>query len=352
MRYRFAAALFVVVAAVGLSLLRGAFADPANPPSDPVMNTPVDHHAELFGLVTDMDAEGKTVKLELANGTLEDLEVPDDAAISLNGQSGKTWADIRPFMLARVSGERDPSTLVIAAQTTQLMDDAKIYVAAPDAGATVTSPIVVEGFADVSDNTLFWRVRDADGTEQANGSTTTHTEERDAFGTFQVEIFLPALTQKDFILELYDRSRTDDSEQDLISLPLRLLSTNVTTLDAFFPEANQTGVHACDAVFPLARSVAQTSAVARASLRALVDGLTDAERASGYVSALPMGFAINAVALSGGRVTVDVNETVLRVSVCQQKKIYAQIKQTLLQFPGIDDLTITIDGDPDRVFAP
>lgn len=349
MKSRFYAAIAVVLLVFALGLARGLFV-PA--PAKPVPPPPRSNAVQIFGVEREVDSAKHDLKIALANGSEEDAHVADDAVISVNGTEGETFTDIQPDTVVEVFGTRDPSTLVITAETVRTTDTQNIYVSSPDADGTVTSPVIVEGFSRTFENVVNWRVRDAEGTEQASGSAIAVADPTESFSIFHAEIFLPSLDKKDFSLEVFDLSAKDGAENDLVSLPLHLLSTSMTTLNAYFPDAKQNTTHACDVVFPLTRTVAETSAAARASLRELVNGLSDDELARGFTSALPVGFAVNSVALSGGDVTVDVNDLVTRGTLCQQKTIRAQIEQTLLQFPTIGNVTITIDGDPKRIFKP
>src|SRR3989338_8654075 len=97
------------------------------------------------------------------------------------------------------------------------------------------------------------------------------------YGSFRLEIFLPALKESAFTLELFTYSAKDGSEQDLVSIPLNLLSTKTVTFNTFYRNTKQKGGADCKTVFPVSRTLAETAALGRTSLSTLLQGPTKEE---------------------------------------------------------------------------
>jgi len=81
-------------------------------------------------------------------------------------------------------------------------------------------------------------------------------------------------------------------------------------------------------VAPVRRGVPHTVAVLRASLGALLEGPTAAERRAGYVSAIPAGTRVLGVTLAGGVATVELSRRLGTLGA-------AQVVHTATQFPTL-----------------
>jgi hypothetical protein len=100
-------------------------------------------------------------------------------------------------------------------------------------------------------------------------------------------------------------------------------------------------------VVPVRRFVPSTSALARASLAALLRGPTVAERRAGYSSALPSGTAVRDLALSRGLLTVDLSRSFEAGggSLSMQLRV-AQVVFTATQFSSVRQVAFRLDGKP------
>lgn len=88
-------------------------------------------------------------------------------------------------------------------------------------------------------------------------------------------------------------------------------------------------------------------AIGSASLRALLDGPTEAERQAGVASAIPAGTELLGLTIEGGLASADLSSAfesgggstsmILRL---------AQLTYTLTQFGSVDAVTFTLDGEP------
>src|SRR6188474_1202003 len=86
-------------------------------------------------------------------------------------------------------------------------------------------------------------------------------------------------------------------------------TTTATTPTTTSPGATSVAVYFLrdGKVAPVRRRVPATTAVARAAMRALLAGPTEAERDAGLVSAIPEGTSLRDIALADGVATVDLD---------------------------------------------
>jgi hypothetical protein len=135
----------------------------------------------------------------------------------------------------------------------------------------------------------------------------------------------------------------------LVMLPVLLLlgDVGVKAETRVVPIRSQVAVYLVrdEHVSPVRRVVPGTTALAHASLSALLVGPTRTERLQGYSSAIPASTTLRSVSLSRGVLTVDLARSfgsgggslsmLLRV---------AQIVHTATQFPTIDRVAFKLDG--------
>lgn len=292
---------------------------------------------EAVGVVRSIDSGNSRFQIETAGGFVEEVGVASETAISLKDGATKTFVDILPGVLAEVSGSRDPTTTTIKAETIKLNDLTKIVLSSPKTSVTITSPLIVEGFAKTADQKIYWRIKDINNAVQLSGSNFVGGDGKN-YTSFRVEIYLPTLDANGFTLEVF--SKQQQTEIGLVSLPLNLLSTNKSELQIFFANNQKNTAGTCDAVFPVTRTVAETSATGRAALIELLNGTNNDEKYQGYRSSLPIDTTITSFVISGGAATIKVSGNLDYLSACEKQRAMEQIKQTLLQIDLVDEVEI------------
>jgi hypothetical protein len=295
----------------------------------------------LIGVIRSIDPTSGQMELETVSGLIEEVSITPEAIISLNIEEGKTILDLTVNSLAEMFGTRDPSTLIINARTIRMEDVTKVKIVAPATGATVTSPLIVDGFTKTNDQNVYWRIKDQNNATQLSGFSAV-IGEGENYTPFRLEIYLPALDANNFTLEVF--SKQGSVEVGLVALPLNLLSIKKSEFEIFLSNNYLNTNKACNAVFPVKRTVAETSAVGRASLIELLNGPTDSERYEGFRSSLPYNTTISSFVISGGIATVTVSKDFNSLSTCEKQRATEQIKQTLLQFGLVDDVTIQVEN--------
>ena len=122
-----------------------------------------------------------------------------------------------------------------------------------------------------------------------------------------------------------------------------------TTTDETSPETMTVAAYLLrdGKVSPVARSVASSSAVARAALEALLDGPTTEERAAGLASAIPEGTRLLDVSIADDVATVDLSGSFDDGggSASMLGRV-AQVVATLTRFPNVERVAFRLEGDP------
>lgn len=146
-----------------------------------------------------------------------------DTLFALSRRTGVSVSE-----LARMNGIAPDSILRIGQQL-QLPTGASstgpgIVVTSPERGATVRSPIVVQGSASAFEGVVNVEVLDAGGVELARGSTTASQPDAGQHGPFRAEILVPAAgATRQVTLRVFWRSPRDGTPMDEVRIPLTLV---------------------------------------------------------------------------------------------------------------------------------
>jgi spore germination protein GerM len=332
------AAILASLCLFGFGCLEGALKYPKDYTSE--TNETTTQIVETVGVVRSVDNENGLFQIETAGGFTEEIGLTPETAIISNDGAPQTFVEVTPGVLVEIIGSRDPVNLILKAETIKINDLAEITLASPRAGATVTSPLILEGFTKTIGKKIHWRVKDANNAVQASGSSAIRSDEKN-YTPFRIEIYLPALETNAFVLEAF--SQSEQTESGLVSLPLNLLSTNKSGLQIFFANSQQNAASDCLTVAAVTRTVAETSAIGRAALLELLNGPTEEEETLGFRSSLPADMTINSFIISGGTATLTISKDFHSLGVCNKQRAEQQIKQTLLQIDSVDEVVIQVE---------
>ncbi len=331
------AIFFAVVLLAGASCLR--LPQNSLPQAPPSARTET---VKFVGIVQNVRLDASHFDLQLIDGVRESIRWEEGVSFETDGEKSSAEIFLKNGVLVEVYGTRDRSSLEVTARTIRARDRENIVVFFPEPEATVTSPLLVGGFARTFENSYVWRVKDSMGTERASGFGTAAATEVGTFGPFQFEVYLPTLPEKNFTLDVFSLSAADGSEQNLVSVPLRLLSERTSTFQIFLQKNRLNPTASCSSVFPVSRTVAQTATEGRAALHELLSGPTQEEILQGYDTQIPNGFIIRSFVISGGVATITLVSPV--GNPCQEEGIEAQIRETLQQFPIVKEVEIVHGG--------
>lgn len=294
----------------------------------------------VSGVIQSLDSGGRLMLLKTVLGLEEEITVAANAVISIDNAEGRLLNDIPLGAVAEIFGTRDPATLIITARTVRADDLTKIKIVSPKESNTVTSPLIVDSFVKIAGQKIHWRIKDQNGSEKLSGFSEINGN-KEAHEPFRLEIYLPALETNGFTLEVF--AKQNDLEIGLVALPLRLLSTNKSSFQVFLANNSLNAAWSCTAVFPVDRTVAETSAVGRAALIELLNGPTETEQWQGYRSSLPLNTTIPSFIIVSKTATVTVSKNIEQAGNCEKQRAFEQIKQTLLQIDLVDGVVIQIE---------
>lgn len=238
-----------------------------------------------------------------------------------------------------------------------------IKVSSPLPGQVISSPLTVSGEARgmwYFEATFPVSLLDEDGEVifesfiEADGEWMTEN-----FVPFEKEFTFsaPAGTKATLVLMRSNASGLPEHDAS-VSVPVVIGNSAVseeTSFSVFFSsESFGAGNVECDAVSAVEREVPKTQAVARAALNSLLAGPTQAETNQGLTTNIPNGVELNDIRIESGTAYADFSEELNQVGgSCLVTAIRAQIEETLLQFPTVDDVVISVDGgNPDEALQP
>ena len=226
-----------------------------------------------------------------------------------------------------------------------------IRVAAPEPGATITSPVTVAGEARTFEANVQIRVRDGDGAVLAHTFTTALTPDMGVFGPFSAPVrYLEPGASRGFV-EVFESSAKDGSEINVIRIPVLFGAQEWTSVQVFFSPA--TVGNDCSETVAISRRIPRTEAIGRAALEELLAGPTDQERAGfGVTTTIPSGVTVRSFAIREGVAYADFDRTMETAGSCRVTAIRASVTRTLLQFPTVRSVLISVAGNVEEALQP
>ncbi len=108
-----------------------------------------------------------------------------------------------------------------------------------------------------------------------------------------------------------------------------------------------------DMVKPVVRTIPKTKTVARAAIEELLKGPLDKEKST-YISSIPKGVKINSLEIKNGIAYIDFSEELSAYGggSASALTIGWQIRKTLMQFPTVGDVVISIEGRTEDILQP
>ena len=316
--------LLITLSLTGIGCLEKALEYPKN-----TENSHVEMEKQEFstvGIIRSINSESSLVQIETVDGFVEEVKT-DLVEAFVEGS------------LLEVHGWRNPTSLIVEADLVNIIDVEKIKILSPNSEATIISPLIVEGFAKTNDGKIYWRIKDSNNAVQLSGFNSI--DNVSSYSAFRIEIYLPALEDENFTLEMFSKQST--VEVGLVSLPLNLLSTNTSELVVYFANDKTNTTRDCGAVYPVKREVSQTSATGRASLIELLNGPSESERYQGYRSSIPYNAVIKSFVISDSVAKITISKDFTKTTTCERKRAEEQIKQTLLGIESVEGVVIEVE---------
>lgn len=239
-----------------------------------------------------------------------------------------------------------------------------LIVNTPKAYALVASPLIVSGYVDGKNRWTGFEAQvgvvqllDGNGKLLATGILTATDEDWMKFPiNFSTTLTFSTPTTSHGTLVFRNENASGLPEYDReFRLPVKFfVSAQTVKLQAYFSNNNLDPAVSCEKVFPVAREVPKTAAVARAALEELLKGPTNAEKNAGYQTIINPGVKINSLTIDNGVAKVDFNAA-LQAGVagsCKVTMIRAQITNTLKQFSTVKSVLISINGNSEDILQP
>jgi len=231
-----------------------------------------------------------------------------------------------------------------------------ITVDSPQNNTELALPFFIKGQARVFENTVNFKIKDKDGNILYEGIGMVQAPDVGQFGSYNKEISY--LYQKpasiDAALEVFDYSAKDGSVIDLVSVPVKLDTTDARTVKVFYLNSHLDSSNSCENVFPLERIISKDSSLIENTLKALLGEMNPADVEKGYDTAINPGVFVQSWSLQDGVARVDFNE-LLEAGVsgsCSVTAIRQQITETLKQFPTVKKVIISINGRTEDILQP
>ena len=172
------------------------------------------------------------------------------------------------------------------------------------------------------------------------------------FGDIDFWIAVPAVTDPNLTIEVYNASAKDGSDENVVRVPVRLMDTRTQTVNLFFLNDRMDPDVSCTKTFPVLRSIAVTPSPARTALLLLLQGPSEAERQEQYRSSLPFLTELKDLALKeDGTLVVDLKGAVEGPlgGSCLVGSISSEVTDTARQFSGVKTVEILVKGETNRL---
>jgi len=242
-----------------------------------------------------------------------------------------------------------------------------IRVSTPRPGDLIQSPLFILGeavgpwFFEASFPVV---LEDGEGNILAGGVATAEgdwmTEDFVNFKA-QLEFVVPQTPTGKLILRKDNPSGLEEFDDSLwipVEFNKQNLEKNSTTslLEIYLinNKLSQTKNNDCSEVFSVKREVPKTEGVARAALTELLKGPTSEEEQAGFITSINKGVKIQKIVIKEGVAEVDfskeLNESV--AGSCLVTAIRSQIEKTLLQFPTVQTVIISVNGNKETILQP
>lgn len=231
--------------------------------------------------------------------------------------------------------------------------EANIRINSPRADEVLSLPIRISGEARVFENQLQYRLTECDGNELRRGIVTAESLDMGLFGPFEVVMdSIPDPVGEYGCIEVFSTSPKDGSEINLVQTPIRFDVSKARRVNVFLSK-DETGED-CQTVFPVVRLASSTPAIAHVTLEELLRGPTTLEKQQGYQTSINAGVSIQKLVIQDGVARVDFDAQLEEAvgGSCRVSVIRNQIIKTLMQFPTVKKVIISIDGRTEDILQP
>lgn len=228
------------------------------------------------------------------------------------------------------------------------VQEAGIILEAPEEEVIVTSPMTLKGRAKLATEGVYWAIKSHHGDTYHDGVIPVAPSSE--YVNFEESIALPVLPEERFYIELYSLDATG-GRASILTRALFVEDLGKTTVNIFFidPELQEFGD--CSVVDFEKRTVLKTDSAPEVAMQELLKGPTS----EWAITSLPEFATLSSLTIEDGIATVDfADESTARWNggSCHVISLRSQIEQTLLQFPEISQVVISVNGDSQNILQP
>lgn len=218
----------------------------------------------------------------------------------------------------------------------------------------VTMPVVIAGEARVFENAFSYRIRDADGSILLEGHDTANAPDIGFFGPFTVSLSYPKPKGTTGTVEVFTYSAKDGSQIDTVTIPVRFAAgIDSMQVDLYFPNANDDpDVTDCSRVRAVKRWIPRDARTARHALEELLRGPSILDIGQGFTTSIPQGVTMQRLAIENGVAEADFSIAIETGGSCRVIAIRSQIARTLKQFPSVQSVVISVNGNAEEALQP
>lgn len=226
-------------------------------------------------------------------------------------------------------------------QSNSAAPSSSITVLEPTANAFIGLPVSVRGTVSTFENLVSYQLLDVDGSVLAQGQESARSD-----GSFFFSVTYPRPFGTTGTLHVYE-SLPNGSTGATQSIPIKFMTVETADVRVSFMnvQTDPDREH-CDQVSAYPRRVLEDGMTERAALEELLKGPTDHDRQQGAQTAIPDGVTLQNFVLIKGTATADFSDVLLTglFNPCRAQAIRSQIRQTLLQFPTVKNVTVSVNG--------
>ena len=125
-------------------------------------------------------------------------------------------------------------------------------------------------------------------------------------------------------------------------------------VNVYFGNKNMGSPENCSRVFPITRTILNAETFGPGALEALLEGVSDKEKAAGYFTSLNDEILLQKFEIKNKVAYIDFNSRFNENigGSCRVASIMSQIENTLNNLPDIDSVVISVNGQTEGILEP
>lgn len=232
-----------------------------------------------------------------------------------------------------------------------------IIIYSPKNEEVVSSPsIVVSGIARVFENSLMIRIRSAENEVLIEEPIMADAPDAGQYGDFNYTFTLSknVLPNEKLFIDAFEYSAKDGTQINTTTVAIYVTHYQTTTIKTYFSNNKLDPQISCTAVFEVQRVIPYTQAVGTAALEELIKGPTKEETELGYYSSIPTQTKLKSLRIEHSTAYADFDQNLDKNigGSCKVSAMRAQITETLKQFPTVQNVVISVNGNIDEALQP